>query len=174
MTKRDFFRLIIKLFGLYSLIFSVFTILPRSISMMYGSVLSGILLITISITIIVAIYYFLIIKCDKVIDILKLDRGFDDDRIEFEKFNSKNIIKLAAIILGGFLLIKNIPLFLIGTFQAFKFHMSNSIDNQFITFTKQDSLNLTVGFINIIIGYFLLTNYRWISKLLYQKVSFQE
>jgi hypothetical protein len=152
----------------------VFSILPRGISMMYGSVLYGILLITVSITIIGATFYILIIKCDKVIDILKLDRGFDDDRIEFEKFNSKNIIKLAAILLGGFLLIKNIPLFLIGTFHAFKFHMSDSTDNLVFTFGKQDTLNLAVGFINIFIGYFLLTNYHWISKFLYQKDSFQE
>jgi len=55
---------------------------------------------------------FLIYKPDKIIDWLKLDKGFDDDRIDFQNFNNTNILKLAVIVIGGIMLIKNIPAFL--------------------------------------------------------------
>ena len=166
MTKKDFFRLIIKLFGLYSIIFSLFSILPSSINVFYGSLLFGILAIIAIMALAVILFYFLIVKSDLVINLLKLDKGFDNDRIELANFNSENIIKLAAILLGGFLLIQNIPLFLIGVFQAFKFHLSNSIDDQFMTSSRYITFSLVRGFINTLIGYFLITNYRWLSQIL--------
>ena len=169
MTKKDFFRLIIKLFGIYSIIFSLFSILPSSISMFYGSLLFGILVTSAIIVLAVSLFYFLIVKSDLVINLLKLDKGFDNDRIEIANFNSENIIKLAAILLGGFLLIQYIPIFLIAAFQALKIHLSNSIDDQFMTFNRHVTNSLVRGFINTLIGYFLITNYKWLSKVLDSK-----
>lgn len=112
MTKKDFFRLIIKIFGLYSVISIIFSVFPSNM----GFAISQIDLISIvwligSLILIILLFMFLIYKPDKIISWLKLDKGFDDDRIDFQNFNNTNILKLAVIVIGGIMLIKNIPAF---------------------------------------------------------------
>lgn len=63
MTKRDFFRTIIKLFGLYALILTVFTFIPQHISYVAFEFDFIVLFWIIGVTVfIVLIYIFLILK----------------------------------------------------------------------------------------------------------------
>jgi len=87
MTKRDFFRIIIKLFGLYALILTVFIYIPTNISYVTFQFEPIVLLWIFGAAALTALIYILLIrKTDLIIDFLKIDKGFDDDRIEFWKF----------------------------------------------------------------------------------------
>ena len=102
MTKKDLFRLIIKIFGLYSIITTIFSALPSNISWVITQIdLTGIIWLIGTVIVIILLFMFLVYKPDKIIGWLKLDRGFDNDTIEFQNFNSENILKLAVIVIGG-------------------------------------------------------------------------
>jgi hypothetical protein len=161
MTKKDLFRLIIKIIGLFLILSTLFTALPSSVSwlMMELDIYSIIWVIFIA-AIIFLFFMFLTFKPDKIIKWLKLDQGFDSDNIEFQKFNNENILKLAVIVIGGILLIDNIPAFL--THTLFAFHLS--IKNVF--YGSQDNIKWLMSFINILIGYLMLRNYSYISRIL--------
>jgi hypothetical protein len=173
MTKRDFFRIIIKLFGLYSLILTVFNYIPSNIGYVTLE-FEPITLLWIfgASAFVLLVYIFLILKTDKIIDLLKIDKGFDDERIEIGNFNSERIFKFALIIIGGFLIIDFLPNFLQYTYLAFKSQVSPKGLNYLeeIGFGKQsDYFNWTIATINIILGIILLTNYDKIAKWLMRK-----
>jgi hypothetical protein len=96
MTKKDLFRLIIKMFGLYSVISIVFSVLPSNACLVISQMdFVGIIWVVFSLSVIILLFAFLIYKPDTIIRWLKLDEGFDEDKIEFQNFN---IIKLAVIL----------------------------------------------------------------------------
>lgn len=172
MTKRDFFRIIIKLFGLYSLILTVFNYIPSNISYVTFNFEPMLLWGFGATALVILIYIFLVLKTDRIIDLLKIDKGFDDERIELGNFNSEKIFKLALIIIGGFLIVDYLPHFLQYTYLAFKNHASPNGLNPMeeIAFGKPtDYFNWTIAGMNILIGIILITNYDRISKWLIRK-----
>lgn len=172
MTKKDLFRLIIKIFGLYSIITTIFSTLPSNLSFALMDIdFISIIWITGTVVVIVLLFMFLIYKPDKIIGWLKLDKGFDNDNIEFQNFNTENILKLAVIIIGGILLLKNIPAFLSHTLFAFKSSFHSELNsNRIIQYGElKDYIYWLTSFLNIVIGYLMLTNYSYISKLLKKK-----
>jgi len=170
MTKKDFFRLIIKIFGLYSVISVVFSVLPSNLFMVLSQIdFVGIVWIIVSLLAVGLLFTFLIYKPDRIIGWLKLDKGFDDDRIDFQNFNNSNILKLAVIVIGGIVLIQNIPAFLSHTLFAFKSSFGNELDINVFRFALKDYIRWAISFINIIIGYLMLTNYNYIIKILKNK-----
>lgn len=161
MTKKDFFRTLIKVFALYSLITSLFSVLPSNISFaLYEFDIASIIYLLVIISVVTLMFLILIRNTDLIIKWLKLDQGFDDEVIQFEKFNSKNILKLAAIIIGGLLLIDNIPSFITQLYLAFKSQIAR------VEVNREVKLNLSIRFFNIILGYFLLVNFERVSMLL--------
>jgi len=177
MTKKDFFRLIIKLFGLYfaiSLLTSLF--LGNVIYVLNDFDLVGLIWLIVSIAFIFFLLRFLIFKNDKLIQWLKLDKGFDDDKIEFQNFNTENILKLATIVIGGILLINNIPGFLSYTLFAFKSTVGNTFysSNDVRYLDTRQYVNWGECFFKIVIGYLILTNYNQVSKLLKTKNTEEE
>ena len=89
--------------------------------------------------------------------------GFDSDNINFEKINSAIIIKLAALIMGGLLLIDSVPSFLSHTYFAFKSSVSG------LETPPHQNINWVISFLNIIIGYLLLTYFDKLGRLLKEK-----
>ncbi len=173
MTKRDFFRIIIKLFGLYSLILVIFTYFPSSISYIAFDTEPFIILFAAGVILfVVLVYVFLILRTDKIINLLKLDKGFDDDMIELGNFNATKIFKFALIFIGGFLIIDNFPDFLYYCYLAFKNEVSpnglNFIEENSFG-SKYDYFNWAISGMNVLIGYLFLTNYDRIAKWLTRK-----
>ena len=178
MTKKDLFRLIIKIFGLYFVIPNLFTFLnfiievftpqfDSNVQVNYGGYIWPI----IELAVIIFLFVFLIYKPDLIIKWLKLDKGFDEDRIDFQNFNIANILKLAVIVIGGLLLIHNIPIFLSNSWFAFKASVGSNFNNDNSNHFGglKEYLNWGITFINIVIGYFLVTNYNFVSKILKEK-----
>lgn len=167
MTKKDFLRTIIKLFGLYSLILTLFQFVPSLLS--YSNVEFDIWFMVplIAVTgIIIAIYIFLINKPDLIIERLNLDKGFDDNRIEFGNFDSNQLVSFATILIGGFLIIDYFPSFLNNCYYAFKENaQSNGLGGLIDSFTpKTQYFDWAIATMNIIIGFLLLTNYKNVAK----------
>lgn len=164
MTKRDFFILLIKLFGLMSVITSVFSVIPTNISFAFLHFdLISLAWITLASFVIIGLFVVLVFKAGKLVSLLKLDRGFDDEKIELGNLTAADIVKVGTFIIGGLLIINNIPTFLSYLFFAFK----GSIDGLEITFDEK--LNMVISGIKIFIGYLLLTNYSFVAKLLGNK-----
>lgn len=129
-----------------------FFILYKDYSYLFIS-LGGLLVITF-------FCFLLIFKADLLISKLELDKGFDDENIILGNMNSLVILKLAILIVGFFLVIDYVPSFLYHVINAFKKEVSTyGIDAQ-----KVDYFGLTVSFINIVLGYLLLTNYSKIAR----------
>ena len=161
MTKSDFFILIIKVFGLFSVVTSLFSVLPSNISfaMMDIDALS-ILWIVVAIVVLVGLFVVLIFKADKVVRLLKLDKGFDDEKIEIGNLKQTEIIKIGTFIIGGLLFLDNIPAFLSHSLFAFKTDIIG------LEYNSQDKFNWAISGLNLIIGFLLLTNYDFVAKML--------
>lgn len=160
MTKRDFFIVIIKLFGLYALVTSAFTILPSSTTLLMNIDFASIAFLCLILVILFGLFVLLVFKSGKIVDLLKLDKGFDEERIEFGNIDSSSIIKIAAILIGGTIFLNNISAFINSIVIAFKSEATG------LEFDYRTKYNLIVNGINILIGYLLLTNYKQVAKLL--------
>lgn len=165
MTKKDFFILLIKLFGLYSIITALFISLPQNISFAFAGFGRGfdvyyIIYLVVILAVIIGLFVLLIFKSHVIVRILKLEKGFDTDSLEPGKLTAKEIIKIAAVIIGGFLIIDHLPIFIQQTLSAFYSE---------IQVQTTESINKWNWFINggnILIGYLLITNLNFVAKLL--------
>lgn len=172
MTKRDFFRIIIKIFGLYSLILTLFNVLPTSIGYITDFELTTLLWIFGVTVIILLVFTFLIFNTDKIINLLKLDKGFDDERIELGNFNNKKILQLALILIGGFLFLGHLPNFLQYCYLAFKKQVAQGGLNfmEGMAFGNSvDYFHWVISGINLVMGYLILTNYNRIAEWVARK-----
>lgn len=159
MTKRDFFILIIKVFGLFSVVTSLFSGLPSNISFAITEIDAlSILWIVMAIVIVVGLFVALIFKADKVVQLLKLDKGFDDEKIEIGNLKPTDIIRIGTFIIGGLLILDNIPAFLSHSLFAFKRNVVG------LEYNSQEKFHWAVSGLNLIIGFLLLTNYDFVAK----------
>ena len=80
MTKRDFLVLMIKLFGLYSAVTTMFSVLPNNIIFALGHLDATIAVwVTVVFVVTIGLFWLLTFKADRLVVFLKLERGFNDD-----------------------------------------------------------------------------------------------
>jgi len=108
----------------------------------------------------IGLFAVLIFKAESLVDLMKLDRGFDDDKIELGNFSSADVVKIGAFIIGGLLILNNISTFLSHTLFAFK----GSVVGR--NYGASENFNWALSGINILFGVFLITNYGFVAKLL--------
>lgn len=164
MTNRDFFRLMIKLFGVYQFCIIVFTVLPSNFSLIFSDLFSrwtSIATFLLMFLVTAGIFYFMIKFPHKIIDFFKLDKGFDNDRITINNFNSISILQAGLIFIAGFLVVENFAAFFTNLIYYFK--MSNLPEDLQKLQTSQD---LIVTGINLIIGFSLIIFRKQISEKL--------
>ncbi|MBV7441017.1 hypothetical protein KRX57_06250 [Weeksellaceae bacterium TAE3-ERU29] len=174
MSKRDLFIVLIKIFGLYCLVTTLFSGLPSSLIFFLGTMnLADIIFVIITFIIIIGLFYLLVYKADKVSDFLKLEKGFDEPRIDFSGLKNIDIIKFVVLIIGGFLFIENIPTFFTRTIFAFKSAVPQgfSDNGDIIKYDNiEDYIQWASSALNLIVGYFLIKYYKQISNFLNKKV----
>jgi hypothetical protein len=160
MTKRDLFILTIKLFGLQAIGISLFSVLPSILTITFREFDIVVIIWTIIlISIVGLICWSLIYEADKIVDLLRLSKGFTDDRVELGNIKSADIIKMGTFITGGLMVVSNIPELLGQTFWTFI--VDNGLD-----FNSKEKFSLTVRGLKIIVGYLLVTNVSFIAGLL--------
>ena len=164
MTKRDFLILMIKLFGLSSAVTSIFSVLPNNVMFSFGHIDITVIIWLVVVSIVtVGLFWLLTFKADKLVDLLKLDKGFTDDRIEIGNIKTEDLVKIGIFVIGGLLFIKNIPGLLSNVFWAFKGEVAG------LEFTEKDKFNLAVSGLNVLLGYLLFTNYDIVARRLNKK-----
>lgn len=163
MTKRDFFRILIKVFTLYSVIISIFTLFPQLLS--FNQMLDNITLSLVfvgCVLVLVAFSVFMVKFTDKIIDFLKLDKGFDEESIVLGNLNNQAIFKISIILIGGFMIVDNFSQFLMDILNEFKFKSSY----QYMEGHEVDYFWFGVRFLNLIFGYLIISNCKSIAKFL--------
>lgn len=166
MTKRDFFTVLIKVFGLYSLISALFIYLPQNISyFISGMDGEGFAYLIFSLAFVAFLFIVVLKMASKVVTWLGLEKGFDDDRIELSNLKSQDIIKIGCFILGGVLLLDNIPAFINNCIYGFKSDI-HGVDIQLV-----DKFTWITGGVNIILGYLLVTKFALVAKWFDKKSS---
>ena len=173
MRTRDFFRLIIKLFGLFILIQTLFYYIPTNlVSQLYGIDFYGIIMILAMCLILYGIFLGLIKKVDWVIDRLKLDQGFDEDFISLGNLNEQKIISLVVIFIGGILLIDYFPSFLHNLYLSFKSTANTKgLESLMYNYQRVEYFDWAISCMNIILGYLLIINNNLISNWLARKIQ---
>ncbi|MFO7880816.1 MAG: hypothetical protein R6V52_12335 [Bacteroidales bacterium] len=164
MTTKDFFILIIKLFGLYSIIITLFSILPGSVGLMgiYPG-FTPFVMIGAIIAFAVFLLVLLIFKAPHLVRLLKLEKDFDSDYIKMGNLNADGIIKIAAFILGGLLIVQNLPQFV----QQLIVGFGESVQSMYAENTG--NWDVWVSGFNVLIGYLLITNLDFIARIFHAK-----
>lgn len=162
MTKRDLLILILKVFGLYIAVDAVFTTLPGVIALGFSGE-AGIgdysrAMWTVLLTI--GLLWLLNVKTGSIVDSLKMQQGFSDDRVDMTNIRPEDILKISVIITGGLLLLRSVPSLatqLYGWVQGEVAKQERS---------SKDKIDITVSSINFLVGLTLLSNRAAIARLL--------
>lgn len=163
MTKRDFFRLVIKVFGLYNLIAILFYFIPQfSTYYIEGYSLSTFLVLLGSVLLMIASLFVLLFNADFIIAILKLDKNFDDNQVIIGNLSSYSIILLSISIISLMLIVNSIPELIFQIVNLFK----NEISHRTLGNTPIDYYLIITQVLSIVVGYLLLVNNKKIAKAL--------
>lgn len=170
MTKRDFFRIIIRIFALYLLLLTIFNFIPTNVSYLsYELAIWPVLIILGSAVLMILLFVFLLRKSDNVIDVLKLDKGFDDERIELGNLGSLEIVKIALIFIGGFMILDYLPEFLHYCYLGFKKEISVTGLSPFEApglAEFWDYFRWFISGVNLLVGYLILSNLGRLARFL--------
>lgn len=163
MTKKDLFRILIKVFGLYFLIVTLFEIIPSNIANFVINFSSELILVLLlSLVVCFILVYFLFFKSDTIIDLLKLDKKFDDDKVILGTTDFDILLRLVVVVIGLWLLLDTFPRVILEILNEFRLKAMNAERFGY----KSDYLNLLVRLINMLIGWLLITNNKAIAKFI--------
>jgi uncharacterized membrane protein len=159
MTSRTFWTIIIKIIGIWFVLDSLM-VAYQFISYLFiknntGSL--GFVLATAGLAFLTVLFYFLVLylcvfRTDWIIDKLKLDKGFKDERIEINLHRS-TILSISLIVIGGLLIIDNFPKLC----QYIVIYFQRSGITGSITGDTTWSI-IFLYFFKTLIGYFLITS----------------
>jgi len=167
MTPRTFWIILVRILGIWFVLNSI-QILYQYIAYMpllKGATTIGIMITMVGFTTVIFLFYFLVLylcvfKTDWIIDKLKLDKGFSEEKIELNMHRS-SIYFIAILVIGGLILIKSFP----------------QLCRQLILYFQQSSLPVDYSsnptwsfvflhFIETVIGIYFLTSGRTIVNFL--------
>lgn len=174
MTKRDLFRIVLKLGGLYFIITTFFNTLPGMVLFINDTAAQPLnLLLFIIIIILFALFFaMLIFKPDILINILKLDKNFDDDFVIMKQPSSSNILQIGIIILGVFVIIKQLPLLitnLLFSFKLFIIDSGNDLTNQWQYTALTDYVKWGTQITALLLAFLMITNSKTITRYIIKK-----
>jgi hypothetical protein len=164
MTKKDFFIVLIKVFGLYATLVSLFSIVPRMFSYA-GAGFDALSLIWILLSglVVVGLFVGLLFKAEAVVRLLRLERGFDEERIDLGRLSGLAIIKISLLIIGATLVIDQVPAFLSHSYYAFKADLRGQ------DYDSEDNFNWLLSSLELILGLTLVTQFDRIAVFLMRK-----
>lgn len=167
MSPRSFFQILIKVMGLFLLI-QAFFVLMNLFYWNYPVIsLSGRNFISVftttgamvgSLVFYVFTVYCCFFKTDKMIDFLNLDKGIGVENIDIN-FDKNSLLQLAVIIIGGILIVENLPDFI----RAFFISMRDIRQNDSVLQSEYVQWAL-MHLLKVLIGIALISNYRTISS----------
>ena len=167
MTIRTFWNILIKILGIW-IALNCLSLVPQYVSSIFYSsdyfnfelFLYGLA----SILGIVLFYYFIlrffIFKTNWIIDRLKLDKNFSEEKIDLN-IGTQNILRIACIVLGGLILVDSIP----DIFRTlFRYYQDHKIFKK-----ESSSVWVVYNIVKSIIAYLLLNNSKLVSDYIIKK-----
>ena len=170
MTKRDFFKIIIKLVVLYLfvlVIFSLFSTIAFYLTennIRFSDLESNALTIGINLAILIL---FLFLE-DHIISLLHLEEGFDDDKIVIGNLDIEKWTQFMIVFLGLFLIMQALPIFSTYSFILIKEKMKHS-NTSFIDDYRVISYSISIA--KIIIGFITIRSSGKIAKFFNEDVK---
>ena len=153
MTKRDFFRVLIKLFGLYIFIEYLFIGIMANFNFFYIDSEPIVVIASIVVVLVwVGLFLAIMFKTDSILDMLSLDKGFEDERINLVEMKASGLMKIGLIVIGALLVINNIAPMLYHIFYAFKAEINDYIVQ------SQINTPLSMLLMKVILGATLVLN----------------
>jgi hypothetical protein len=172
MTKRDFFIVLIRVFALFLLLSTFFGVVPSLLPYSYsGSLWYFAITVLVTFAVLVGIFVVLLQHTGKVVDRLKLAKGYDDDRIELGNPNKVMLIRLAILFGGTYLIVDRLPFALLGIFAIFR---KNINSYEAISFdAPADNTRLLLNILSIVMGYLLIANNGKLANWMERKTKSQ-
>ena len=162
MQKKDFLILIIKLSGLYAGVTALFQI-PGYMSYSFSYMdIESVIWTVLGIGTTVLLLWALIFNANVIVDVLDLDRGITDDRVEFGNLTADSIMKIGIFLIGGMMMASGIPGLLSDLFWAFK----STVPGE--EFTREDKHHLGISIISVLGGFLLAANYNVVAKVFHK------
>jgi signal transduction histidine kinase len=169
MTLTTFWKIFLKIFALY-LIWQILVFVPSLISTITysnGQDSKSIFYIVTFFVFIGLFFYFIIDYClfqtDKVINKLRLTKGFTDEKLEINIHRS-SLLTIAVIVLGGLMLANSLP----SLISNMLFYVErNDASTKFRD--NPATRYVIVDFLKVVIGYFMLADSRLIVNFIERK-----
>ncbi len=152
------------------MIIVLFNILPQNLNYIgsYG-VDSTMIIIAIVMSILtVGLFVLLLFYAPKIVSLLKLEKGFQSDIIDFKGLSEESIIKISSIVVGGITVIDNLPSLISYTLFA----VSSSNSGQVME--ANEKFYWIASLIQILVGLILVFNYKYLLKLLKKNCAQQQ
>ena len=108
----------------------------------------------------VGLFVLLLFYAPKIVSLLKLEKGFQSDIIDFKGLSEESIIKISSIVVGGITVIDNLPSLISYTLFA----VSSSNSGQVME--ANEKFYWIASLIQILVGLILVFNYKYLLKLL--------
>ncbi|RYY31135.1 MAG: hypothetical protein EOP46_21025 [Sphingobacteriaceae bacterium] len=182
MTPRSFWTILIKLVGVW-LLFNSLSSIPQIIGLLYNSfnsfgnssfdiTFTGIIiptfLLLLSLGVYVVVFLILIFKTDFIIGKFKLDKGFSEERLEFN-ISQTSVLQIAIIVIGALMLVDSLPAFFR---HVYSYVISvNQRGNEWVPDNKGW---LFYTLIQSIVAYLLMTNSRTIVSYINKNIKNEE
>jgi hypothetical protein len=162
MTKRDLFIVLIKIFGLLTIVVTLFSSVTTYLIWSLESLtVKYFLWILITVGVIAGLLILLIFNANRLALWLRLDRGFDDERIDFGNLSPTDIVRIGVFFIGGVMFVKNISPFLSNLFLAFSADVEGFSGG---VMGRNQYVQWGVSALNLIIGYLMLTRFVTIAS----------
>lgn len=154
MSVRTFWIIFLKIMGLWILLDAIAIIPNLILTLISPNVgLQEIGYFLFNVGFYVGAIQFLFFRTTQIIDILKLEKNFKEERIEIASLNYIHVIQMAIIILGGFCLISSFA----GFVKSVYFLLQDDLPFK----DSSQKAHVIIEAIQIIIYYLFMTNSRW-------------
>lgn len=171
MTIRTFWTLFLKILGIW-LVLSGLTVIPQFISAFtfFGDNPQENLLVAILVIVLMLLtlaLYFVVLKLlvfnsDRVIDKLKLDKGFREEKLDLA-ISLKTVLTIATIVIGGLIFVDALPM--LGK------HLFTLIQKKAL-FVENPQVSWIIFYaVKALIGYLLMTNSQGIVGFINRKTA---
>jgi hypothetical protein len=166
MTLNTFWKIFLKVFALYLIwqlllvlptVFSSIVYLTRNDKMEMFTIFSGLLCTAL---VFIAIIRYCLFQSDRVIDKLRLTKGFTDEKLEINIHRS-SLLTIIVIVLGCLMIANSLPLFIFNIFS----YIQRS-DNTMKFQDNPSTPYLVSDFLKVIIGYFIATESRLVVNFI--------
>ena len=164
MSINTFWKLVLRILGLWLLLGS-FYLFPQFVSTLayidsndrFQSLLLSWGMLVLLIVAYIIIIRMMILKSDWIIEKLKLNKNFQEERINLN-IKSSTVLNIAIIVIGGIVIIDNLPLLFK---QLFEFFQQQNLFREY-----SHSSWIIYYLINVVVGYLLISNSKTIAEFI--------